>query len=49
MKFCSGFECFLFDNEGMSIGGVFCTGKVNGLIFEVVDEVWYRGNVWISF
>ena len=36
MKFCSGFECFLLDNEIVPIGCVFCTGKVDGLIFEVV-------------
>ena len=36
INFDSGFESFLLDNEGMPVGGVFCTGKVNGLIFEVV-------------
>ena len=36
MKFCNSFESFLLDNEIVPIGGVFCTGKVDGLIFEVV-------------
>jgi len=36
MKFCSSFKGFLLDNEIVPIGGVFCTGKVDGLIFEVV-------------
>ena len=36
LDFDSGFESFLLDNEIVSIGGVFCTGKVDGLIFEVV-------------
>ena len=49
MKFCNSFESFLLDNEIVPIGGVFCTGKMNGLIFEVVQEVWYRENGWINF
>ena len=36
MKFCNSFESFLLDNEIVSVVGVFCTGKVDGLIFEVV-------------
>ena len=41
IKFWSGFECFLLDNEIVPIGGVFCTGKVDGINGDVDLNVMY--------